>query len=316
MEMRHLGRQGLAVSAIGLGCMSLTGSYGGSIDEAEAIDLVRHAVDLGVTLFDTAELYGPFRNEILLGKALKESRDRVTIATKFGFIVPKHGMRPEGVDSRPDHIRAVCDASLVRLGIDTIDLFYQHRPDPAVPMEDVAGTIADLVRAGKVRYFGLSEAGVDDIRRAHATHPVTALQSEYSLWTRDPEKHVLPLCRELGIGFVPYSPLGRGFLAGAANTIAETDFRWNMPRWKGEALSRNLGLVETLSALAQERGHTSAQIALAWLLHQGDDIVPIPGTSNLQRLEENLAAAAIRLSPEELAAIEAAIPEAAVAGER
>lgn len=316
MEMRKLGQEGLTVSAIGLGCMSLTGAYGATINETKSVKLLHRAVELGVTFFDLAEMYGPFTNEMLVGKALRSLRQRVVIATKFGFAIPPEGVMPKGVDSRPEHIRAVCDASLKRLGIETIDLLYQHRVDPNVPIEDVAGTVGELVAAGKVRYFGLSEAGAKTIRRAHAVHPVSALQSEYSLWTRGPEQDVLPVCRELGIGFVPYSPLGRGFLTGAATQLAENDFRRNMPRWQGEALTRNMSLVETLTALAKAEGCSTAQLALAWLLHRGEDIVPIPGTSKIRCLEENAAAADLRLSAVQLAAIEAAVPEGAVQGER
>jgi len=316
MEMRKLGQQGLTVSAIGLGCMSLTGAYGATINETESVKLLHRAVELGVTFFDSAEMYGPFTNEMLVGKALRPLRQRVVIATKFGFAIPPEGVMPKGVDSRPEHIRAVCDASLKRLGIETIDLLYQHRVDPNVPIEDVAGTVGELVAAGKVRYFGLSEAGAKTIRRAHAVHPVSALQSEYSLWTRGPEQDVLPVCRELGIGFVPYSPLGRGFLTGAATQLAENDFRRNMPRWQGEALTRNMSLVETLTALAKAEGCSTAQLALAWLLHRGEDIVPIPGTSKIRCLEENAAAADLQLSAMQLAAIEATVPEGSVRGER
>jgi aryl-alcohol dehydrogenase-like predicted oxidoreductase len=319
MQPRKLGTQGLEVSALGLGCMGFTGAYGTPPDEAQGLKVIARAVELGVTFFDTAEVYGPFTNEKLLGKAIRPVRDRVAIATKFGWNLPPEGGRPRGVDSRPERIRAVCDASLQRLGVETIDLFYQHRVDPKVPIEDVAGAVGDLVKAGKVRYFGLSEAGPDTLRRAHRTHPVSALQSEYSLWTREPEKQVLPVCRELGIGFVPFSPLGRGFLAGAVKeteSLPETDFRKHNPRFVGEALTKNLGLVETLGRLATETGHTPAQLALAWLLHQGEDIVPIPGTTRVSRLAENLAATQIILTPAQLDAIERAVPETAVEGAR
>lgn len=316
MEIRKLGTQGLETSAIGFGCMGLSMAYGVMPEEQDAVRVLERAVALGVTLFDTAEIYGPFKNEILVGTALRPVRDKVVIATKFGFAIEPGSRRPRGVDSRPEHIREVCDASLQRLGIDTIDLFYQHRVDPKVPIEDVAGTVGDLVREGKVRYFGLSEAGADTIRRAHAAHPVSAVQSEYSLWTRSPERAVLPVCRELGIGFVPYSPLGRGFLAAGAASLREDDFRRSLPRWQEGALQKNMSLFETLAALAQAKGRTTAQLALAWLLHQGQDIVPIPGTTKVHRLEENLAAAEIRLTPDDLAAIETALPESAVAGAR
>jgi aryl-alcohol dehydrogenase-like predicted oxidoreductase len=264
-------------------------------------------------------MYGPFTNEVRVGKGLKAARDRVVIATKFGFKIVQEEGRPRGLDSRPEHIREVCDASLQRLGVETIDLLYQHRVDPAVPIEDVAGAVGDLVKAGKVRFFGLSEAGADTIRRAHKVHPVSAVQSEYSLWSRDIEKAVLPACRELGIGLVPYSPLGRGFLAGAGNDLDElapNDFRRNLPRWQADAIGKNRSLVETLTAIARGKGRTPAQLALAWLLHQGQDIAPIPGTSKIHRLEENLGAAEIRLSADELAEIERAVPESAVEGGR
>jgi aryl-alcohol dehydrogenase-like predicted oxidoreductase len=316
LRERRLGSQGLIGSELGLGCMGLSAGYGAAVTEAEGLQLLQRAVELGVTFFDTAEMYGPFTNEVLVGKALRQVHDRVVIATKFGFAVSPGVRRPSGLDSSPAHIRAVCEASLQRLGIETIDLFYQHRVDPKVPIEEVAGAVGALVRAGKVRYFGLSEAGAKTIRRAHAVHPVSAVQTEYSLWSRDPEREILPLCRELGIGFVPYSPLGRGFLAGAAIALSADDFRRTQPRWQGEALQKNLGLVETLTRLAQQRGHTPAQLALAWLLHQGPDIVPIPGTSRISRLEENLTATELRLTPDDIAAIEAAVPAAAVQGER
>ena len=319
MNTRKLGTQGLEVSAIGFGCMGLNAVYGPAPDAAQAIAVLHRAVDLGVTFFDTAEVYGMTANEVLVGQGLKGARDKVVIATKFGFdleAAAKTG-RPAGTNSRPDHIRDVADASLKRLGIEVIDLFYQHRVDPNVPIEDVAGAVGDLVKAGKVKYFGLSEAGPDTIRRAHAVHPVSALQSEYSLWTRDPERAVLPVCRELGIGFVPFSPLGRGFLAGAlTGQPAENDLRRSMPRFQGAALQKNLSLVETLARLAGEKGRTSAQLALAWLLSRAPDIAPIPGTTKISRLEENVAAADIVLSAQDLAAIEAAIPETAVEGAR
>jgi aryl-alcohol dehydrogenase-like predicted oxidoreductase len=316
VEVRRLGMQGLVVSQMGLGCMNLSLGYGGAPSQEQALGVLARALELGVTLFDTAEMYGPFTNEVLVGKGLRRLRDRAVICTKFGYKIPRDGGRAVGVDSRPDHIREVCDASLTRLGIETIDLLYQHRVDPAVPIEDVAGTVAALVRQGKVRYFGLSEAGPDTIRRAHKVFPVTALQTEYSLWTRDPEQHILPVCRELGIGFVAYSPLGRGFLAGAARQMAANDYRHSQPRWQGEALASNMILMDTLTALSQQKGTTCAQLALAWLLHQGPDIVPIPGTGKITRLEENVSATRISLSPEELAAIDEAMPAGAVQGER
>jgi aryl-alcohol dehydrogenase-like predicted oxidoreductase len=316
MQKRNVGAQGLSVSALGLGCMNLSASYGASVEPADGASLLARAVELGVTMFDTAEMYGPFKNEVLVGSALRSVRDRVVIATKFGFAIPPEGGRPTGVNSRPEHIRDVCDASLQRLGIETIDLFYQHRVDPAVPIEDVAGTVGELIAAGKVRYFGLSEAAPGTIRRAHATQPVTALQNEYSLWSRDPEQDVLPLCRELAIGFVAYSPLGRGFLAAGAKELASNDFRRNLPRWQGPALERNLELFETLATMAAQKECTPAQLSLAWLLHKGEGIVAIPGTTRISRLEENLAAADIALSLDEIAAIERAVPAEAVAGAR
>jgi aryl-alcohol dehydrogenase-like predicted oxidoreductase len=316
MKMRKLGSHGLEVSEMGLGCMNLSLGSGMAMSETERIAVIDRAVGLGVTLFDTAEMYGPFTNEVLVGKALRPHREKVTICTKFGFHIVPGELRPMGVNSRPAHIREVCEASLQRLGIETIDLFYQHRVDPEVPMEDVAGAVSDLVREGKVRWFGLSEASAASILRAHVVHPVSALQTEYSLFTREPEASVLPTCRELGIGFVAYSPLGRGFLGGAGKGLGEQDFRHSLPRWQGEALERNLGLYDQLAAIATSKQKTVAQISLAWLLHQGRDIVPIPGTTNLGRLEENTAAAEIALSAADLAAIEAAMPADAVVGER
>ncbi len=316
MKTRTLGTLGPVVSDLGLGCMNLSVNYGADLKGSDGAKVIERAVDMGVTLFDTAEVYGPFTNEEIVGQALKPVRDKMTIATKFGFKIPASGGRPEGVDSRPEHIREVCEASLKRLGTDVIDLFYQHRVDPEVPIEDVAGAVGELIREGKVRHFGLSEAGAETIRRAHAVHPVTALQSEYSLWTRDPEAEILPLCRELGIGFVAYSPLGRGFLAGAAKALAENDFRRHLPRFKGEALDKNMALFATLEKIAGKKGATPAQLVLAWLLHKGDDIVPIPGTTKAHRLDENLAAAAIELSAKDMTEIEAAVPPQAVEGAR
>jgi aryl-alcohol dehydrogenase-like predicted oxidoreductase len=301
------------VSQLGLGCMGLSIAYASAIGAAQAERLIQRAVELGVTLFDTAELYGD--NEILVGRALRGLRAGVVIASKFGFDLGDDRL-PRGLNSRPEHILAVCDASLRRLGVEIIDLYYQHRVDPQVPIEDVAGTVAQLVKAGKVRYFGLSEAGVETIGRAHAVHPVTALQSEYSLWAREVEKEILPLCRKLGIGFVPYGPLGRGFLAGAATSLADNDLRRSLPRWHGEALVANLELLATLRQLASEKGRSTAQLSLAWVLAQGEDIVPIPGTTKVARLEENLAAADLHLSAEELGAISRAVPHEAVQGAR
>ncbi|MDO3433275.1 aldo/keto reductase [Rhizobium sp. CBN3] len=320
MKTRKLGND-LTVSAVGLGCMGMSFAYGAS-DEAESVRTLHRAVDLGVTFFDTAEVYGPFTNEVLLGRALKPFRDRVVIATKFGFKIDTSqagAAAIAGVDSRPEHVRAVAEASLKRLGIETIDLLYQHRVDPNVPIEDTVGAMAELVKEGKVRALGLSEAGSATIRRAHAVHPIAALQSEYSLWTRDPEEDVLATCRELGIGFVPYSPLGRGFLTGAirkADDLAADDFRRQVPRFQADNFDANAALVATLEKLAAAKGVTAAQLALAWVLNQGDDIVPIPGARKLHHLEQNVAAADITLSAEELDQLGEAIPAAQVAGKR
>ena len=297
--------------------MGLSHGYGQPTERQAAIALIRAAVDRGVTLFDTAEVYGPFLNEDVVGEALAPVRDRVVIATKFGFAIPSDPQRT--LDSRPAHIRAVADASLKRLRTDTIDLFYQHRVDPQVPIEDVAGTVGDLIREGKVRHFGLSEAGVDTIRRAHAEQPVAALQSEYSLWWREPEARIFPVLEELGIGFVPFSPLGRGFLTGAidaSTTFEANDFRANVPRFSPEARAANLDFVETLRTIAVRRGVTSAQIALAWLLAQRPWIVPIPGTTKLHRLEENLGAAEIALTGADLAEIAEALSSIEIHGAR
>jgi aryl-alcohol dehydrogenase-like predicted oxidoreductase len=320
MEMRTLGSSGLTVSAIGLGCMGMTSAYGPPANREDMVALLRAAVDRGVTFFDTAEAYGPFANEELLGEALAPVRERVVIATKFGFdIDPQTGERRGGVNSRPGHIKAVADASLKRLGIETIDLFYQHRVDPGVPMEDVAGAVRDLIAEGKVRYFGLSEAGADSIRRAHAVQPVAAVQSEYSLWWRGPEDEILPTLEELGIGFVPFSPLGAGFLTGKidANTkFDSTDFRAAVPRFSPEALKANMALVELVRGVAARKGATPAQIALAWLLAQKPWIVPIPGTTKLHRLDENLGALAVDLSAADLHEIEEAASKIALQGAR
>jgi aryl-alcohol dehydrogenase-like predicted oxidoreductase len=319
MERRTLG-DGLTVSALGLGCMGLSFAYGKRLDEAEGIRLIHAAVERGVTFFDTAEVYGPWVNEELVGKALGPVRDKVVIATKFGFAIDQaSGKQSEGFDSRPEHIRAVVERSLRRLGTETIDLLYQHRVDPAVPIEEVAGTVAELIAAGKVRHFGLSEAPVDVIRRAHAVQPVAALQSEYSLWWREPEAEIIPTLRELGIGLVPYSPLGRGFLAGAIKTtadLAEGDFRSKLPRFQQDNLKANLALVGRLKAIAADRGVTPAQIALAWLLAQGEAIVPIPGTTRIDRLEENLGALDVELCADDLATVEQALKEIEIVGAR
>jgi len=316
MQKRKLGNSGLEVSAIGLGCMGLSYGYGPATDKTAAIELIRRAYALGVTFFDSAEAYGPFVNEELLGEALAPFRDKVVIATKFGFA---GGKVADGVDSRPENIRAVAEASLRRLQTDVIDLFYQHRVDPAVPMEEVAGTVKDLIAEGKVRHFGMSEAGVESIRRAHAVQPLTALQSEYSLWWREPEQAILPLLEELGIGFVPFSPLGKGFLTGAIdeNTrFDSTDFRNVVPRFGEAARKANHGLVEVLGDLASSKGVSRAQIAIAWLLAQKPWIAPIPGTTKLSRLEENIGAAAVELSARDLAGIELALASIKVEGDR
>jgi len=316
MQTRELGRSGLRVSALGLGCMGLSYGYGPATDRTEAIALLRAAVEQGVTFFDTAEAYGPFFNEELLGEALAPVRDQLVIATKFGF---ENGHADAGLDSRPERIRAVAEASLTRLKTDRIDLFYQHRVDPNVPIEDVAGTVKDLIAEGKVKHFGLSEAGVDIIRRAHAVQPVAALQSESSLWWREPEQAVLPVLEELGIGFVPFSPLGKGFLTGAINVdtqFAADDFRNSVPRFAAEARQANQALVDRISAIAADKGATPAQIALAWLLARKPWIVPIPGTTKLHRLKENLGAVAVVLSDAELQQIGAALDSVAIVGDR
>lgn len=320
MKNRKLGAE-LSIFPVGLGCMGMSHGYGGQ-DEADAIRTLHRAVELGVSLFDTAEVYGPFTNEVLVGKALKPLRDKVVIATKFGFNIAEtiDGPKQEpGLNSRPEHVRAVAEASLRRLGLDVIDLFYQHRVDPDVPVEDTVGAMADLVREGKVRALGLSEAGVATIRRAHAVHPIAAVQSEYSLWTRDPENGVLDACRELGIGFVPFSPLGRGFLTGAIKTadqLGKDDFRRGLPRFDEENIKRNLAVVGSLEKLAGARGSTAAQLALAWVLAQGDFIVPIPGSRKIANLEANVAAASVALSAAEVAEIGALVTPDRIAGGR
>jgi aryl-alcohol dehydrogenase-like predicted oxidoreductase len=313
---RRLGTRGPEVSALGLGCMGLNYGYGPGPGKQEAIALIREAFESGVNFFDTAEAYGPFTNEELVGEALAPIRDQVVIATKFGF---KNGLVNEGMDSRPERIREVADASLKRLRTDRIDLFYQHRVDPNVSMEDVAGTVKDLIREGKVKHFGLSEAGVQSIRRAHAVQPITALQSEYSLWWREPEKEILPTCEQLGIGFVAFSPLGKGFLTGkidAQTTFAKDDFRNLVPRFSPDARKANQRLVELLASIAETKRATPAQVALAWLLAQKPSIVPIPGTTKLNRLKENVRAAAIELSAEDLRTIGDALSRFQVQGDR
>ena len=318
MQTRSLGTSGLAVSPIGFGCMGLDHAYASNISRAESTALLRQAVERGVTLFDTAEVYGPYTNEERVGEALRPVRDRVVIATKFGFNIVDG--RQQGQNSRPEHIRAVADASLKRLGIEQIDLFYQHRVDPDVPIEDVAGTVKDLIAAGKVKHFGLSEAGAQTLRRAHAVQPVAALQNEYSLWTRGPETNgIFEACEELGIGLVAYSPLGRGFLTGAMSRdtqLGEDDFRRNLPRFTPEAMDRNQALVDLIRSIAEAKQATPAQIALAWILAQKPWIVPIPGTTKLHRLEENLGAVDVDLTAADLAEIETAAAAIEIEGER
>ncbi|RXJ16584.1 aldo/keto reductase [Lelliottia nimipressuralis] len=316
MQQRQLGQNGLTVSALGLGCMGLSFGYGPATDKAQAISLIRAAVERGVTFFDTAEVYGPYINEEVVGEALAPVRDKVVIATKFGFDCDQPG---QVLNSRPEHIRAAIEGSLKRLKTEVIDLYYQHRVDPDVPVEEVAGTIADLIAEGKVKHFGLSEAGVDTIRRAHAVCPVTALQSEYSLWWREPEQAILPLLEELNIGFVPFSPLGKGFLTGAINaqtTFDSSDFRNVVPRFSEASRQANQQLVDLVQRLAAEQGVTAAQIALAWLLAKAPWIVPIPGTTKLHRLEENLGSVNVTLSPEALARINQALASIDVVGDR
>jgi aryl-alcohol dehydrogenase-like predicted oxidoreductase len=317
MHTRQLGKSGLEVSALGFGCMGLSFGYGPAVDRQQGISLIRAAVERGITFFDTAEAYGPFTNEELVGEALAPMRDQVVIATKFGFKF--EGRKSVGLDSRPAHIREVAEASLKRFKVDSIDLLYQHRVDPEVPIEEVAGTVKDLIREGKVKHFGLSEAGVQTIRRAHAVQPVTALQSEYSLWWREPEQEVLPTLEELGIGFVPFSPLGKGFLTGkidASTTFDSTDFRNVVPRFTPENRKANLAFVEWLTKFAERKKATPAQIALAWLLAQKPWIVPIPGTTKLHRLEENIGATAMQLTPEDLREFDSAAAQITVQGAR
>lgn len=318
MQMRKLGNSHLEVSALGLGCMGLSHGYGPATDTGQAISLIRAAVERGVTFFDTAEVYGPYLNEEVVGEALAPMRDQVVIATKFGFTFGEDN-KQQILNSRPEHIRWAVEGSLKRLQTDVIDLLYQHRVDPEVPIEDVAGTVKDLIAEGKVKHFGLSEAGVQTIRRAHAVQPVTALQSEYSLWWREPEQEVLPTLEELGVGFVPFAPLGKGFLTGAIKadaTFGKDDFRSKVPRFSPEALQANQALVDLVGRLASSKGATPAQIALAWLLAQKPWIVPIPGTTKLHRLEENLGAATLKLSQSDLSSIEQALAEVRVQGDR
>ena len=317
MKTRKLGNQGLEVSELGLGCMGMSEFYG-SGDEQEAIATIHQAIDLGVNFLDTADMYGPFTNEKLVGSAIKDRRDRVIIATKFGNVRSAEGGWL-GINGKPEYVRQSCDASLQRLGVDVIDLYYQHRVDVTVPIEETVGAMAELVQQGKVRYLGLSEAAPATIRRAQAIHPISALQTEYSLWSRDPEDEILPTLRELGIGFVPYSPLGRGFLTGAIaspDDFSPDDFRRRSPRFQGENFAKNLELVEQVKAIANEKGITAGQLALAWLLAQGDDIVPIPGTKRRKYLEENIGAATVTLTAEDIHRINAVAPQGIAAGDR
>jgi aryl-alcohol dehydrogenase-like predicted oxidoreductase len=317
MELRKLGEQGLVVSSLGLGCMGMSAFYGPR-DEQESIATIHRALELGVTLLDTADMYGPFTNEKLVGKAIKGRRDRVVLATKFGIQMDEQGGRL-GVNGQPAYVRRACDASLERLGVETIDLYYLHRVDPNTPIEDTVGAMAGLVREGKVRFIGLSEAAPATLRRAHAVHPLSALQTEYSLWSRDPEREILPACRELGIGFVAYSPLGRGFLTGRITSRADLDpddWRQSLPRLTGDNFDRNAALVRRLEELSEHKKMSPAQLCLAWVLHQGDDVVPIPGTKRRSYLEENLGAADAVLSEEDFASLDLAFPPGAAAGDR
>ena len=317
MQQRRLGTQGLVASALGLGCMGMSDFYAGR-DDAESIATIHRALELGVTLLDTADIYGPFTNEQLVGRAINGRRDQVVLATKFGNVRGADGSF-RGVNGRPEYVRQACDASLERLGVDHIDLYYQHRVDRTVPIEETVGAMAELKRQGKVRYLGLSEAAPATLRRAHAVHPITALQTEYSLWSRDPEDEILPTCRELGIGFVAYSPIGRGFLAGRFKTfddLPEDDWRRNNPRFQGANFTKNLDLVARVEQVAREKGCTPSQLALAWLLAQGEDIVPIPGTKRRRYLEENIGAAAVQLGAKDLRRVEEVAPKGVAAGAR
>lgn len=318
MQTRKLGTEGLVTSAMGLGCMGMSEFYGPASDQ-ESIATIHRALELGVTLLDTADMYGPYANEELVGRAIKGKRDQVVLATKFGIVRDQNDPAKRGVNGRPDYVRTSCDGSLKRLGVDVIDLYYLHRVDPKTPIEDTVGAMADLIREGKVRYIGLSEAGAGTLRRAYNVHPISALQSEYSLWSRDPEDDIIPTCRELGIGFVAYSPLGRGFLTGqirSVDDLAPDDFRRGNPRFQGANFQKNLDLVAKVQEIAREKGCTASQLALAWVLAQGDDVVPIPGTKHRKYLEENVGATDVKLTPHDLRRIDEVAPKGAAAGSR